>query len=339
MKKYIVIVLLGVISVCLVITGSLNQSVKVSFTGDILLDRGVGEKLKEKGLDYPYMSIKDLLKKTDILYGNLECPLLNEGTPTLKRRELIFKGDVLNVKSLKNAGYDVLNLANNHAMDYGGEGLASTIKVLKGESIKTLGAGETSSAAKAPVFINKNGIRIGFLSYSTFPPEGYVFNETKPDISRVDKGIMAEEIRRAKVDCDFLVVTFHWGKEFSYYPSEIQKEIAHMAVDNGCDAVVGHHPHVLQGVENYNGKLIFYSIGNFVFDRQVPMGTDESVILNLEINKKGIMNAEIIPVKIKECQPIPVSGKEVEYIIKRLMLYSEGMNAQIDVTDNVGIVK
>lgn len=326
MKKIIFIVLLLFIATGTIYAeGPVKGEVMLSFTGDILLDRDVGRKILQNGNKYPYEYVKEILNKSDIVYGNLECPLLNKGTPTIKRRELIFKGEVSNSTALKEAGYSILNLANNHAMDYGSGGLLSVINALKDSSIMPLGGGTDNKSSHTPVFIIKKGIKVGFLGYSIFPPEGYVFLENKPDIARFSNSITAEDIKQAKAQCDFLVVTFHWGKEFSHFPSDLQKEMAHLAIDSGCDMVVGHHPHVLQGIERYKGKPIFYSLGNFVFDKQIPPGTDESIILNIRINRNGIVDSEIIPVKIKNCQPMPVHGKDSEYILNRIKLYSEGL--------------
>jgi poly-gamma-glutamate synthesis protein (capsule biosynthesis protein) len=326
MKKIIIIALFIFAASGLIYAKTyMKGEVIISFTGDILLDRGVGEKILQEGNEYPYEYVKDILNRSDIVYGNLECPLLNEGTPTIKRRELIFKGEVANSIALKEAGYNILNLANNHAMDYGVGGLLSTINVLKASSIKSLGGGTDKNSSHNPVVISKNGVKVGFLGYSMFPPEGYVYLEDKPDIARFSNSLTSEDIKKARSQCDFLIVTFHWGKEFSYFPSDLQRESAHLAIDSGCDMVVGHHPHVLQGIENYKEKPIYYSLGNFVFDKQIPPGTDESIILNIRVNKNGIVDSKIVPVRIKSCQPVPLYGEDAEYILNRIRLYSEGI--------------
>lgn len=317
MKRLIKFTLL-VVLIALLAFGENNKSeVTICFTGDILLDRGVKREIEKNSYDYPYLLVRDLMKKSDIVYGNLECPLINESTPVLKRRDLVFKGDLSNAKALKNAGYTILNLANNHTMDYGHEGLLSTLNVLKKESIKTIGAGYKKEDAYKPVYIYKNGIKTGFLSYSIFPPEGYIYSNSKPDIARFENWVN-NDIKKVKKKCDFLVLTFHWGKEFAFFSSELQKEFAHNAIDSGCDVVVGHHPHVLQEIEIYKDKPIFYSIGNFVFDNQIPQGTDETIILNLKLKRSSNIETEIIPIKIKNCQPTPIYGTEAEYILKRL---------------------
>lgn len=301
------------------------------FTGDILLDRRVRTFLIQNGYDYPYTNVKKLLTEADITFGNLECPITDGGAPVFKRRDLIFKGDYNNTRALKNAGYDILNLANNHIMDQGREGLLDTINALKNEGLNYLGAGRDRFNAHKPVVIEKSGIKIGFLGYSDFSGEGYIYTEDNYGICNIDDKSLKEDITKAKESCEFLVVSIHYGVEFNFYPSKTQKKYTHLAVDSGADLVIGHHPHVLQGVEEYRGKYIFYSLGNFVFDRQIPKGTEESIILNIRITRDGIRDIEIIPVKIENCQPKIADESDREYIIERIKLYSKGIN---DMQDN-----
>lgn len=313
-----------------------RKPVTVSLVGDILLDRGVGAQIAAKGLEYPCEKVRVTLRQADIVYGNLECPLTLEGTPLLKNRNLVFKADPDHAGMLKNTGFTILNLANNHTMDYGRQGLENTLDALAKEGIRATGGGSSRDKAHAPVFVKESGLTLGFLGFSAFPPEGYFYLENRPDIARVDKERIWDTIREAREQCDFLVVSFHWGKEFDFLASKEQKLLAHLAVDSGADAVVGHHPHVLQGMEMYKGKLIAYSLGNFVFDRQIPKGTDETVIVNLTVTRKGIDGVELIPVRINDCQPAVAKGQDALHILDRLKLYSEGMNGRITIQGDRG---
>lgn len=325
--------------VSIFIINSTTSQITVSFVGDILLDRGVRKAIEEKGYDYPYEIVKNIFKKDDITFGNLECPILTKGKAVYKRPELIFKADPQNASALKKAGFDILNIANNHTMDYGSEGLLSTIDILKENNIKTVGGSRNYNTARKPVYIRKKGNTIGFLGYSVFPPEGYIVSSNRPDVARVDYDKISSEIKMAKEKCDFLVVSFHWGNEYDFFPSERQKELAHKVVESGADLVIGHHPHVLQGVEKYKDKYIFYSLGNFVFDRQIQKGTNETIITKVDIQDNKIKNIKLIPIKIIDCQPRIAKGKDAEYIIERLKLYSQDMNADIIFQDGVGYVK
>ncbi len=313
-----------------------TKPVHIATAGDILLDRGVSEYLEKSGYDYPYTDIKGEILKGDIAIANLECPLTDSESPVLKRPELIFRGSKLNGPALKSAGFDLLNLANNHTMDQGREGLMDTIKVLDSSGIRSLGAGMTRSEAHRPVFIKKGRTGIGFLGYSDFPPEGYMYDEDKADVARVDIKSLGEEVKAAREQCDFLVVSFHWGKEFDYYPGERQREMAHTAAESGADIIIGHHPHVLQNVEKYKGALIFYSLGNLVFDRQLPKGTGESVIIDITVASGKWKEVRIVPVRIENCKPVIVKGQAAEFILDKYRTCSEDYGVNIDVVDGIG---
>lgn len=286
-----------------------NKKITMSFVGDILLDRGVLKQMELNGYEYPFLEVKQTLRKADICCGNLECPLTDGGIPSSKDPKYIFKAPVDMAKYLKDAGFTLLNLANNHTMDHGAKGLLDTIDILDKYGIACVGGGTTLNDATLPLFISVRGTKIGFLSYSAFPPEGYFYADEKPNISKLNISTLGASVCNAKEQCDFLVVCFHWGREFDFFPNEDQKIAAHIAVDNGADIVIGHHPHVYQGIEEYNGKYIFYSLGNFVFDKQIPPGTDESYILNIYLRKGELEKIDLIPVKINYCQPKVIEKK------------------------------
>ncbi|HWQ31129.1 MAG TPA: CapA family protein, partial [Negativicutes bacterium] len=307
--------------------------------GDILLDRGVDKYLDEYGYDYPYKDIREEIRKADIAFGNLECPLTGKGEAVLKKRQdLIFRGNVQNSLALYSAGFDLLNLANNHSMDQGREGLLDTVKVLEAEGIRTLGAGTSRNEARKPVFIEKRGIRAGFLGYSDFPPEGYIYAEGKADVARPDLKTLGEEVRAAAGECDLLVVSFHWGKEFDHYPGKTQQELAHEAINNGADIIIGHHPHVLQSIEKYKGKLIIYSLGNFVFDRQLPQGTNETAVVDISFDRSGWKKVRVIPVSIVDCKPEIAEGQEAAAILDKYKTYSSGYGVNMKVVGGAGYI-
>ncbi|MGE5329331.1 MAG: CapA family protein [Deltaproteobacteria bacterium] len=305
-----------------------NKSARISIVGDILLDRGVKKQIQSKGEKYPYSEIQDVLKKSDVVIGNLECPITQKGTPVLKDRKLIFKADVSNAAALKAAGFSILNLANNHSMDQGQEGLKNTMNNLSKAGIITVGAGLNRDNASQAKFVKVSNTTLGVLGYSHFPSEGYFFSENEPDVAQVNENI-EKNVAEAKRKCDFLIVSIHWGKEFNNYPSDYQIKLAHVLIENGADMIIGHHPHVLQGVEKYKDKFIFYSVGNFVFDKQIPKGTDETIILNLSLDKSLLKQVEILPIRIIQAQPRKLLGKDAQELINKLKKYSKDKNATI----------
>lgn len=335
---FIILALLTAATALNYVRGNTGTRASVMFAGDILLDRGVGKAIQKNGLAYPYEKIKPYLQGADIAAANLECPVTCKGAPVLKDRNLIFRAGIANAAALKDAGFDLLNLANNHIMDYGSAGLTETLDTLQKAGISTVGAGADCEKAREPVFIEKNGIKFGFLGYTTFPAEGYFYFPDRPDTAKLIEDGLASEIAAARRNCDILVVSFHWGREFDHFPGNEQVKIAHAAIDNGADLVIGHHPHVLQGVEKYKDRLIFYSLGNFVFDRQIPEGTDETVLLNIRASDKGVESAELIPVEIKDCQPVSADNEKGRGILQRIGLYSENMGCVIQIKGNRGFL-
>jgi poly-gamma-glutamate synthesis protein (capsule biosynthesis protein) len=338
MKKYFLVIALFIVLIVGVM-GKVYYSREIILcaVGDILLDRGVGDRIDDD-YDYPYRKVKHVFEGADITFGNLECPITTEGTPALKKSILLFKANPESTPAIKEAGFDILNLANNHTMDYDTKGIINTMNILKDFNIDFIGAGHNYNEGRKPFYIKKNGCKVGFLGYSVFPPEGYISFIDRPDVAKVDFDTLGDEIKSAKKNCDFLIVSFHWGKEYEFYPGSMQKDIAHTVIDSGGDLVLGHHPHVLQGVERYKEGLIFYSLGNFIFDRQIPNGTDETIIVKLKI-KDERAEAQLIPIRIKNCQPCVAHKSDAEYILKRLKLYSEGMNTNIDINHGIGYIK
>lgn len=276
------------------------DEITISLTGDIMLSRGVQRYLEEYGYDYPYEDVSELFLQDDLTIGNLECPITDNGNNANKAKRFLFKADKDNAAALKRAGFDCLNLANNHTMDYMSSGLHDTMACLDEQGLAYVGASE-NAALKKPYIFEKHGIRVGVLAYSALPAEGYFFNKDKPTIqyiSTMDFSGMEEDI--AAAECDFLIIYFHWGIEYQPYKSDTQELIAKKAIDSGADFVVGAHPHVLQEPELYKDKYIYYSLGNFIFDKQIPPGTDETLILQLTLDHQGLVSVKEIPAVIKK---------------------------------------
>lgn len=271
-----------------------------------MLDRDVRSSLDRYGMGYPYEMVKDILADNDVTFGNLECPLTYRGTP-VKSHGILFRADTENASFLKNAGYDILNLSNNHMMDFGHIGLHDTLKALDDNGIEYVGL------SNIPIIFNIQGIKVGFLGYSEF-------------VQNIDEDMLKMDIPKAKSLCDFLVVSFHSGIEYNPYPTEDQKKWSRHAIDYGADLIIGHHPHVLQGMEKYRGKLILYSLGNFIFDRQIQDSTDESIILKVKIDNSGVKVIETIPVIIRDCRPELAKGEKKEQLLQRFKLLSSGIS-------------
>ncbi|MBI5629580.1 MAG: CapA family protein [Elusimicrobia bacterium] len=289
----------------------LLAQVSLSAVGDIRLDGPVGELIGRHGPEHPTAAVREALK-ADIVFGNLECSVTTRGTKQAKTWN--FRAPSENLASLKEGGFDVLNLANNHSMDYGTEGFLDTLAAVKKRGFIAVGGGKNIEQAEKLRIIERNGLRVGFLGLtSTFPPEAWA-RRKKPGVAYSNFKRFPELIRRAKKDCDILVVSFHGGTELALEPNQIQKAFAHMAVDAGADLILGHHPHVLQAVELYKGKTILYSLGNFLFVSPAPE-TRTTVIAKAALGRGGVESIEFVPLDTHWGQPIlaPEEGRKAAY--------------------------
>ncbi|AYA99887.1 CapA family protein [Lachnoanaerobaculum umeaense] len=309
-RKYILLsVIFIIIGSAVIYRFTLIQSdisIELTFAGDIMLSRGLDKYLNEKGYDYPYENVKDIFLSDDLTIVNLECPITSYGRGANKAKRFVFKANSENAFAMKRAGIDLCDLANNHTMDYRSEGLGDTMDALTKAGIAYVGAGENASSNMSYIF-EKNGYKVGILAYSLFPPEGMVYNENNPNINYLSEfeDLKSERVKTdlKKLKADFKIVYFHWGVEYEPFARDMQKKLARDTIDGGADFVVGTHPHVIQGSEVYNGKYIYYSIGNCVFDKQIQKGTDEGMLLRVNIGKNKSVNIKEQRFKIKKGRP------------------------------------
>lgn len=267
--------------------------------------------LQKENYDYNYFfkNVKELFSKDDVTIGNLE------GTFTNKKEKLnkkfCFKGNKEYVKILEKGNIDMVNLSNNHIYDYKMAGYEDTVNSLDESKVSYYGNDYVTS-----VFVKNTNIT--FLGYKIWS------NDLKETIER--------DIREAKKYSDIIVMTFHWGTEGSNYPNNIQKKLGRFAIDKGCDLVVGHHPHVIQGIEKYKDKYIVYSLGNFVFGgNRNPYDKDTFIFKGIfKIRDNEIISDyEIIPCSISSTNknndycPVILRGEERERVIKRIYEYSK----------------
>ena len=291
----------------------------INAVGDIMLAGSAVADLKRFGYDYPFAACSAELKKGDLAVGNLEAPIARHGTEFTDKR-FRFRADPRSAGALKRAGFSVLTLANNHMMDFGASALRETINYLDRNGILHTGAGETSAAARRPVFVRTKEGTVAFLAYSLTFPEEFYAAAARPGTAPGHAGQVREDIARAKAAADYVVVSFHWGSEGATSPQPYQVRAAHAAIDAGADLVLGHHPHVLQGIERYRKGIIFYSLGNFAFGSLSRTAT-QSVIARITLDD-GVRGVELVPLNVNNCevrfQPRPLTGKNGEDVIDRL---------------------
>ncbi len=298
---------------------SLPATLTVAAVGDMHFDRRVKELIGREGGLAPLKYVADRLAAADVAVGNLESPLSAGGSPW-PDKDVHFRGDPRGIEGLSASGFTFLSLANNHVLDYGAEALMDTVAALDDAGIGYAGAGADRAAAWKPAVATYGETTVAFLSFSHILPAGFIATDSKAGLApgRTDMAAVTEAIRAAKAEHDYVIVSFHWGVEYVDDANGDQVRDGRAAVDAGADMVLSHHPHVIQGIEFYNGGLIAYSLGDFVFDHY-SRKTGEAFILEAELGPHGVENVRAVPVYLYSIgQPKVVNGTEATDILERL---------------------
>lgn len=301
--------------------------------------------------------VRPVLADADILFGQLECPLSSAGSPS-PGAKLAMRSDPAVAPLLHSEGFQVVSVAGNHTLDYGASALADTLGALHDAGIRPCGAGSDLAAARAPALVQAQDKTVAFLAYSSILPAGYAaephrpgcapmrahthYEQVEPDQpgtppriltfpERSDLDALLADVRTARGQSDVVILSFHWGVHFSRAViADYQREIAHAAIDEGVDVILGHHPHVLKGVEIYRGRPILYSMGNFAIEQphafredvhldsafrtisklgsrwspgeryMIPEETRHSLIARIEIGDDGSSVAALRPCRIDD---------------------------------------
>lgn len=281
------------------------QKVTLVAVGDVCLARGVERRMVERGRGYPFAAMKTTLRAADIAFCNLECCLATTGKPVPKKYN--FRGHPRGALALREAGFDVVSLANNHSLDYGKPALAETLRHLSAQNIVVSGAGATLAEAHRLRILSVKGLRIGFLSYIGLFPAAVPLTKNEPAVAMADLRLIRRDVCAARPKVDFLVVSLHAGEEYKFKHAARQAAMAHSAVDSGADLVIGHHPHVVQDSEVYRGKPIYYSLGNFVFDPSPTFLRDRgkrwSAMLQVTFERGKTPRCRLTDLRIVDRQP------------------------------------
>ncbi len=266
--------------------------------GDIMLGRNIADLIESEGHTAPFIHTAQMLRSADIAVGNLECPISTRGKPEPKL--YAFRAPPAAAGALAFAGFSLVNLANNHTLDYGHIALQDTLENLSARQIQTVGAGNDATKAYAPAFIEVEGLRIAFLGFVDVHPTDYDYRKweagpDQPGVAWAHEEQVRAGVTAAKAQADIVIVLVHNGYEIIEQVSSQQQKIAHLAIDSGASLVIGSHPHVLQRIERYHNGLIAYSMGNFVFDNFL-FPPNYSAILSVELSPEGVESYELIDV-------------------------------------------
>lgn len=292
--------MLLILSLALAADGAESYN-RVLFAGDVMFSRGVRSSIvAAKDPALPFRKLYPLTQAADIAFINLETPFSDTGP--YYPGGLIFHAGPEFVAGLELAGVDVASVANNHARDCGALGVEFTLAWLRKHNILPVGGGSTAEETHAGIVVERHGVRFGFLGYTYDQKNGNWRDEDKR-IALADTMAMAADVQNLRARCDVLTVSMHHGIEYQPKPSKAQVEFAHAALDAGADLVIGHHPHVIQPREEYKGKPIYYSLGNFVFDQFQREATQHGEMVEISFLGKNILTERVLPVKITKTGP------------------------------------
>lgn len=316
--------------------------------GDIAINRKSGGNTFGK--------LTNIFQNSDITFGNLELPLSKIGKK--QPEKICLRGDPAMANILKNAGFNLMAFANNHALDYGEKAFLETIDLMRSKQILIAGAGKNLKQSREPAIIEKEKLKLGMLCFSSIIPNGFDAQSNRPGINPIrintkyifkggkheypgtlpedktytlqkDLERMKKDIQALKKKVDVVLVNHHWGTSMTHKVKDFEREIAYASIDSGADIVLGGHPHVLQGIEFYKKRPIVYSMGNLIFDFDIPFFTQttkQTFIFGCELNKNGAKNPYLIPCENnaweipKILDPKKGNGKTILELINQLNL-------------------
>ena len=326
--------------------------ISILFAGDVTLgfhhEEYVDEQVKkgktrDEMFAHGFAKVRPLAEKADLFVVNLECPFTTQDQKVAKNFNFRARPEL--VASLQSGSVDVVSLANNHLIDYGPGGLTDTQATLDGAKIIHFGAGSTLAAARAPAIVKVKGVKIAFLGYfflgdRNIEPKEVIATETTPGVAghHSDLALMrrwvVEDVKATRAKADLVIPFFHWGREGRALPEPYQIDLGHAAIDAGAAAVVGSHPHVLQGIELYQGRPILYSLGNFVFGGNWDPKDKRTAMVRMELDARGVHKTTVIPAfsdRFPEIpiQPYPAEGDAAEAVLNHLGEISKGFQATL----------
>lgn len=308
-----------------------DTEVELAVVGDLMLSRDVGDRMQREGTAAVLDGVRDQLVDADLTVGNMESPLCTGGQQAPKR--YLLKSDPVGLEVLQDGSFDVVSLANNHILDFGAECMDSTIDLLDGAGIAHAGAGTSIDAAREPVFVESNGMRIAFLSYLRMPIEAGGFDSQtwtatpdSPGVAWADPEVITEDVAAATPQADHVIVLLHSGWEKTDTLSPEQQESGNAALAAGATAVLGAHPHRLQAHHLADdGTFVAWSMGNFVFDYRNGTPESDSAVLHLTLGPDGVKKHEWTPVLIQDGFPVAVDPDEGEGA--RILNHLDAMSA------------
>lgn len=300
--------------------------------GDVMLGGRAKSVIAARGSDYPFEAVLPLLRRAPIVLANLEGPFAR--IAGRKARTHAYRVNPAFAAALPEAGINLVTLANNHLLDCGRAGVLETLDALERAEVAVVGAGIDEPAAHRPVIREAGRLRIGVLGY--YWNRRCAATATRPGSAMDPPAALAADIGALRTQVDRVVVTFHWGVPYEREPSPADRAKARFAIDCGADLVIGHHPHVVQPVEIYAGRPIFYSVGNFAFGSGNSRA--EGLLIGVRFTPRET-TVEAYPLYVKNrdarinYQPKVLAGRGAERVLRRLVEMSGASGNLLEVEE------
>jgi poly-gamma-glutamate synthesis protein (capsule biosynthesis protein) len=295
--KSLLLAMLLCASCALPYAASAAQPITLTFTGDVML---AGGHARQHGTPWLLSGVKPVIQADDLTIMNLECAVSKRGSA--EKKQFTFRANPSVLSGLRQTGVEAVTLANNHAMDYGKQALLDTVSLTRQSGLTAVGAGGNAKTAYRPAILQIGAQRVALIGVSRVLPYPHWFaGDGKPGIaSAYNPTRLLAEIRSARKQADLVVLYIHWGIERAPRPAPYQRALARTCIDAGADLIIGSHPHVLQGFEYYRGKLIAYSLGNFIFNDH----TGSTMMVQTTFAGRNLKSAKVIPCAYTGYRPV-----------------------------------
>ncbi len=317
-----------------------REEVRIVAGGDVMLGSWVEDVVRAKGWSYPFLQLDSVLQGADVVFSNLEAPFGREDSAFEKTFTFQVSPDLIQV--LVAGKINVVSLANNHILDYGPCALSYTMNALRETGIYFSGAGQNLTDARQPAVLQVKGRKLAIACYSLTFPEEFWATDSTAGTCFPSHTFFYRDIKKFKQENDLVIVSFHWGGELLNTPKEYQVQLAHQTINAGADLIIGHHPHVVQGLEIYKGRLIAYSLGNFIFGSYSQRAI-RSMLIKLYYGTAGIKQCKIYPINVNngeiEFQPKLLQGEDKIQFINELNSISAELNNQPLVINSAGFIE
>ena len=324
------------------VTGLGGGDVTVVVGGDTAPADAALKTLKERGYEYPYSATLGLVKNADVSLVNLEAAVTKDAERFPLYKRYLYRVEPRALKAMRWAGIRGVSLANNHVMDFGRQGLLDTLEQLRSAGITPVGAGNSSREARRGAVFDVRGTRIGVLSYMQNSVVRSVYMQSfarsmAPGVARLTLANLRLDLQRMRRNADLVVVLVHWGNTYSDVTLR-QKFYGRMMVRFGADAVFGHHPHVMQPMEVYRGRPIFYSLGNYAFGTPGRSWFRHGLLVRMRLQERALQQLEIFPLLVQNrmvhFKPERLYGADARAALAKLAARSAPLGAKLEIKES-----